>query len=235
MSHNQADTTAIPAHIGLILDGNRRWAKAQGLPAVQGHREGMETLKSISHRAFDKGVKYLSAFVFSSENWQRAEEEVNYLMSLLIKAVEKYLDEYHERGIKIVIVGRREGLRKSVLDAITRAEVKTAGNSNGTLALCFNYGGIDEITDAVKQIVSRGVPEDEITNDVIAKSMYTPELPSIDFLIRTSGEQRLSGFMLYRAAYAELYFTDTYWPAFKTVDFDNALDTYSARERRFGT
>ncbi len=230
-----SETTGLPKHVGIVLDGNRRWAKVNGLATLKGHRQGMDVLKDISFHAFERGVQYLSAYVFSTENWQRAEEEVNYLMDLTVSAVEKYLDEYHERGIKVVILGRRKGIREKVLDAITRAEEKTRANTQGTLALCFNYGGKEEIVDAVKQIVANGFTPQEITNDVVTGFLYCPEVPDVDLLIRTSGEERTSGFMLYRAAYAELKFIDKLWPEFTTEDFDDALDDFTKRERRYGT
>lgn len=230
-----SDTTALPVHVGIILDGNRRWAKESGLPSLKGHRQGMDVLKDVSFHAFERGVQYLSAFVFSTENWQRAEEEVNYLMDLTLKAVEKYLDEYHERGIKVVILGRRQGIRQKVLDAIDRAEQKTRDNTQGTLALCFNYGGKEELVDAVKQIVASNLTPNEITPEVISNSLYHPDIPDVDLLLRTSGEERTSGFMLYRAAYAELVFKDTHWPEFTTADFDDVLLEYEKRERRYGS
>lgn len=228
-------TDTLPIHVGIILDGNRRWAKQQGLPVVQGHRHGMDVLKDVSFHAFERGVQYLSAFVFSTENWQRAEDEVNYLMDLTVKAVEKYLDEFNERGIKVVILGRHKGVRSKVLDAIARTEEKTKNNTQGTLALCFNYGGREELTDAVRQIVAEGLTPQEITDDVVKGHLYHPEIPEVDLLIRTSGEQRTSGFMIYRAAYAELKFNDKFWPDFTTNDFDDAINEYSIRERRFGS
>lgn len=230
----KSESQILPTHVGIILDGNRRWAKGHGLPVVQGHRQGLDVLKDISFHAFERGVRYLSAFVFSTENWQRAEDEVNYLMDLTVKAVEKYLDEFHERGIKVVILGRRTGVRQKVLDAIARTEEKTKDNTNGTLALCFNYGGKEELVDAVRHLIAEGVAPSDVSEEVIAGSLYNPEIPDADLLIRTSGEQRTSGFMLYRAAYAELRFVDKYWPDFTTADFDNALDDYAQRDRRFG-
>lgn len=229
-----SDTATLPTHVGIILDGNRRWAKQQGLPVIQGHRHGMDVLKDISFHAFDKGVSYLSAFVFSTENWQRTEEEVNYLMDLVVKAVEKYLDEYHAKGVRIIILGRREGIRQKVLDAVARTEEKTKHNTNGVLALCFNYGGKEEIVDGVRQLIEKGIAAEDINEEVLASVLYAPEIPDADLVIRTSGEQRTSGFMLYRAAYAELKFIDKLWPEFTTADFDGILQEYETRERRFG-
>jgi undecaprenyl diphosphate synthase len=230
---SQTDST-VPTHVGLILDGNRRWARERNLPTLEGHRQGFEHLKAVAEHAFDKGVKYLSAYIFSTENWSRTQEEVSYLMNLVIKMMDKYLDEVHEKGIKIVILGREDGLRQDVLKAIRRAEEKTRHNTRGTLALCFNYGGHDEIVDATRQIVSQGIPPEQITRETVAAALYGPEVPGVDLIIRTSGEQRLSGFMLYRSDYAELYFSNKYWPDFTSDDFDEALADYAGRKRRFG-
>lgn len=231
---NMQNVEILPTHVGLVLDGNRRWAKERGLPALKGHRQGMDVLRDVSFYAFERGVQYLSAFIFSTENWQRTEEEVNYLMDLTIKAVEKYLDEFHERGIKLICLGRRKGIRQNVLDAIVRAEEKTKDNTQGTLALCFNYGGKEELVDAVKQIVASGLTPPEITKDVVTGSLYCPEIPDVDLIIRTSGEQRTSGFMLYRSDYAELYFVKKHWPDFTVEDFNDALSEFEKRVRRHG-
>lgn len=227
-------SSQMPKHLGVILDGNRRWARAQGLPTLEGHRKGAEVFKEIALAAFDRGVQHISAYIFSTENWSRSEEEVGYLMNLVIKVTESQLDAFHKAGIRIVILGQRQGLSKKVLAAIERTEEKTKDNSRGTLALCFNYGGQQEIADAVRMIVERGTAPDEITPEIIEAALYHPEIPPVDLLIRTSGEQRLSGFMLYRAAYAELYFTDKHWPAFTIDDLDAALADYAGRDRRFG-
>lgn len=221
-------------HVGIVLDGNRRWAKAKGLPTLEGHRQGGENFKKIVHAAFDRGVTCLSAFVFSTENWSRTDEEVGYLMNLVMKAVESYLDEFNERGIRIVVMGRREGIRKKVLEAIKKTEEKTAHNTKGTLALCFNYGGQQEVVDACQKLISEGVNPEAITQESFRAALYNPDVPDVDLLIRTSGEQRTSGFMLYRAAYAELYFSEKLWPDFSENDLDEALDEYRARNRRFG-
>lgn len=226
--------TEVPTHVGIILDGNRRWAKARGLKTIEGHKEGAEVFKKVSLAAFDSGVKYFSAFVFSTENWQRAKDEVSFLMKLVVRAVELHLDEFHQKNIKIVVVGSRENVPKTVLKAIIRTEEKTANNSGGTLALCFNYGGRQEIVDAIKSVVSSGVAPDQISEEVISTYMYKSELPDIDLLIRTSGEQRTSGFMLWRAAYAELLFVPKMWPDFTIVDLEESLRVYATRQRRFG-
>lgn len=229
-----SEPVAVPKHLGLILDGNRRWAKEKGIPTLEGHRQGAEVFKEISLEAFSHGIEYVSAYVFSNENWSRAEEEVGYLMKLVVKATEKYLDEFDRAGIKIVALGRRSDLPDEVLKAIERTEEKTKGNTQGTLALCFNYGGHEELVDAVKFLIASGRTPREISAEAIHGALYCPEIPNVDLIIRTSGEQRTSGFMLYRAAYAELAFVDTYWPDFTKEDLNNVLEDYATRERRFG-
>lgn len=223
-----------PKHLGIIMDGNRRWAKAQGLPSLEGHVKGQETLRTISKHAFESGVEVLSAYVFSTENWRRTEEEVSYLMGLVHRAVDKYLDEFHDAGIKVVVVGSRDHLDKKVIQSIEKAEEKTRANTKGTLALCLNYGGHQEIVDATKKIVDEGLEPDDITIETLSSHLYAPEIPPLDLIIRTSGEHRISGFMLWRAEYSELYFTDTHWPGFTEQDLDEALAEYSRRQRRFG-
>ena len=227
-------TDPIPKHLGLILDGNRRWAKAKGLSTLEGHKQGSENFKTVSLAAFDRGVEYVSAYVFSAENWQRTEEEVGYLMSLLMKAVEKHLKAFHKANIRIVLLGRREGLSAAVLKSLEKTEQLTKDNTRGTLALCFNYGGKDELVDAVKHIMASGFSPRDISPELLSGSLYHPEIPPIDLLVRTSGEQRTSGFMLYRADYAELYFTNVLWPDFNESELDAALHEYARRKRRFG-
>jgi undecaprenyl diphosphate synthase len=225
----------IPTHIGFILDGNRRWARENDLPTLEGHKRGSEVFQEIALHAFKRGVKNVTGFVFSSENWQRTDEEVGYLMGLVVKAVEDYLDTFNKEGIRIVILGRRDGLRAKVLNSIKKAEETTANNTNGTLGLCFNYGGQDEIADAVKLIVDNNVDSKKIDRQLISSYMYNPFLPDLDLIIRTSGEQRTSGFMLWRSTYAEMVFNSKYWPAYSTQDLDQDLECYAERERRFGS
>ncbi len=225
----------MPRHLGLILDGNRRWAKEQGLPQLEGHRKGWENLKVIGLAALDRGVEYLSAFVFSTENWKRSQEEVSYLMRLLTWVCKTEIKEINKKNVRVVVLGSREGLSKSVLKAIDIAETTTADNTGGTLALCINYGGQLEIADAVKKIIEKGVKKDDVTPDTVEQNLYSPDIPPMDLIIRTSGEQRLSNFMLWRAAYSELCFVDKYWPAFSVQDLDNCLAEYASRQRRFGS
>jgi len=229
-----ADTSLVPHHIGIIMDGNRRWAKARGLPTLRGHAKGQQTLRTIAHRTFESGVRYLSVYAFSTENWQRSQDEVGYLMRHVSLALRKYLQEFIDGGVKVVFLGSRNGLEAAVIKAIDNAEAKTAHNDKATLAVCLNYGGQQEIVDATKALIGQGMAADIITPEVFAKYLYKPEVPPIDLLIRTSGDQRLSNFMLWRAAYSELMFTDTYWPDFSAKELDTMLSAYAERQRRFG-
>jgi len=224
----------MPRHIGIIMDGNRRWAEERGLSAKEGHTKGQETLRAISQAAFEAGVQYVSVYAFSTENWRRTEEEVGHLMLLLVRGVDKYMQEFNNAGVRIVFIGQRENLDNKVVNAIEKAEENTKSNQKGTLVICFNYGGQQEIIDATKKIVASGIPPEEISDDVMAASLYSPEIPSVDLVIRTSGEQRLSNFMLWRAAYSEFYFVDKHWPDFTSEDLTQALQVYVERGRRFG-
>jgi undecaprenyl diphosphate synthase len=233
----QASSSAseVPRHLGLILDGNRRWAKEQGLRPFEGHRRGFLRLKKVALAAFDHGVEYVSAFVFSTENWNRSEEEVAYLMDLVHWMATRELNDLHRRNIRVVFVGSEQGLTPENIKTIRAGQTKTAGNTGGTLVLCFNYGGQQELSDAAASLIRSGVKANEVTPELMAKHMYGPDLPPLDFIIRTSGEQRLSGFMLWSAAYAEIKFIVKYWPAFTVADLEAALVDYAARQRRFGT
>lgn len=225
---------AVPQHIGLILDGNRRWAREKGLPTLEGHRKGYENLKSVARAAFDRGVEYVSAYIFSTENWNRTKEEVDYLMNLAMKIATKDAKKLIKENIKIVVLGIEERVPPKLVKAWRETEEASKNNTGGTLAVCFNYGGQIEITDAVKKIIKSGVEAEEVTPDLIAQNLYQPDVPPVDLMIRTSGEQRISNFMLWRMAYAEMYFADEHWPAFTVEDLDRALEEYASRSRRFG-
>lgn len=225
----------IPKHLGLILDGNRRWAKERGKTSLDGHKAGYQNLKTIAEEAWDRGVEILSAYVFSTENWNRSREEVGGLMDLLLWAVKTDLKELEKKGGRIVIIGSMEGVDDKIQKAMKNAVERTKDNTRGTLTLCFNYGGHREISDAVKSIIESGVKAKDVDEELVAKHIYTPEIPPVDLIIRTSGEQRLSNFMLWRAAYSELYFSDKYWPDFSVEDLDEALEDYSNRQRRYGS
>ena len=224
----------IPNHIGFIVDGNRRWAKQHGLPTYEGHLAGYNAIQEIVTAAYDAGVKYASAYIFSTENWKRSEDEVSRLMGLVLKLLTSDLPIFEKNNIKLKVLGSRERVSNRILEAIDNAEAVTAKNTGGTLALCFNYGGQLEIADAVKKIIKSGVSADDVTTELIAQNLYAPEMPPIDIVVRTSGEQRLSNFMLWRVAYSEIMFIDKMWPDMTKSDVTDIIKEYSKRSRRFG-
>lgn len=224
----------LPQHIGYIMDGNRRWARSHGLPAYEGHLAGYNSLKDVLTATIEAGVKYASVYAFSGENWQRDQDEVSRLMNLFVSAVKNDIDYIQKQQVRVVVLGGRDNLDAKILAAIENIESKTAENTAGVLALCFNYGGQAEIADAVKKIVQSGVSADEVTPELITQYLYAPEVPPCDVIVRTSGEQRLSNFMLWRAAYSELIFLNKNWPDMRKEDVVNILEEYKKRNRRFG-
>lgn len=229
-----SDAPRLPQHIGFIVDGNRRWAKQHGLPPYEGHLAGYNAIHEIAEAVFDAGVATMSAYIFSTENWKRSEDEVKRLMGLVLKLLTADLPIFEKKNIRLQVLGSRDRVSERILKAIDDAEARTAGNTAGTLAICFNYGGQLEIAEACKKIVQSGVDADSITSELIAKNLYAPEVPPIDLVVRTSGEQRLSNFMLWRAAYSELLFLDKPWPDMTKADIPVILDEYMTRQRRFG-
>lgn len=225
----------LPNHLGLILDGNRRWAKEKGLKPFEGHRRGYIKLREIAIAAFDRNIPYVSAFVFSTENWNRSKEEVTYLMDLLNWVATHEIKKLHKKDIRVIFLGSEHGLNERIIENIQKATELTKDNHKGTLALCLNYGGQEELSDALKKIIQNKINVKDINPKLINKYLYGPDLPPLDLIIRTSGEQRLSGFMLWQAAYAELKFVLKNWPAFSVQDLEEALQDYAQRERRFGT
>lgn len=228
------DEIKVPNHIGYIVDGNRRWAKKHGLPAYEGHLAGYNVVQDIAKATLDAGVKYMSAYIFSTENWKRSKDEVDKLMGLVLKMLTADLPIFEKYDIKLKVLGSREGVSDRIQKAIKDAESKTANNKTGTLALCFNYGGQTEIVDAFKKIIKSGVSADEVTTELIEKNLYEPEIPPVDLIVRTSGEQRISNFMLWRAAYSEMMFIDKYWPDMTKQDVEYIIKEYNKRFRRFG-
>ena len=228
-------TKNIPYHVGIIIDGNRRWASEKGLPTFEGHRQGYEKLKKVGKWCKNRGVKILTIFTFSTENWNRAEKEVNYLMKLLRHALaEREINWVHKEGIKLRVIGQKERLDNSLQQLIKKAEKKTKNNKEGILNLAISYGGRPEIVSAIKKIVRKKILPKDITEEVINKNLWTAGLPYPDLLIRTSGELRTSGFLTWQAAYSELYFLDKHWPDFTESDLDKAFSEYARRQRRFG-
>lgn len=223
----------IPNHVAIIIDGNGRWAKEKGKSRLEGHDAGNENIKKISKYALEKGVKYLSIYAFSTENFKRNKDEVKHLMDLFILTFHKEKDFFIKNNIKVIFSGRDEPLPKRVIKARDKLIELTKDNTGGTLNLCLNYGGRAEIVDATKKIIESGLKPEEITEEVFSKYLYQ-DLPDIDLMIRTSGELRLSNFLLWQNSYAEFYFPETYFPDFSTEDFDKAIIEYNKRDRRFG-
>lgn len=224
----------VPTHLGLILDGNRRWAKEHNKLIAEGHRQGYLALKKICKSAIKHGVRYVSAYVFSTENWQRDKQEVRDLMKLFAWVFKHEVKELDKEGIRLRVVGSKLRMGHALARAVHEAEELTRDNTRGTLLLCLDYGGQQEIVEATKKIVQSGIDPEEITPELIAHHLYAPDVPPVDLIIRTSGEQRLSNFMLWNAAYSELAFNQKYWPDFDEADLRQEIDNYSSRHRRFG-
>jgi undecaprenyl diphosphate synthase len=216
------------------MDGNGRWARRRGRPATFGHRAGVRAIKPVLQACEDMGVHALSIYAFSTENWARPRAEVRALMRLFHETMLREIDEMHRRGVRIVVSGRREDLSQRMRDRIDEAMTRTAGNTKGVLNVCLNYGGRAEIVDAVRSIVRDALPADAVNERTISARMYRPELPDPDLIIRTAGEQRTSNFLLWQAAYAEMYVTEALWPDFGPDDLKAALADYASRVRRFG-
>jgi undecaprenyl diphosphate synthase len=222
-----------PKHVAIIMDGNGRWAKKRMMPRTFGHKQGSENLRKLSFYIFDQGIQVLSVFCFSTENFSRPQEEVDFLMNLFVEKFHQEFEEYKKKNIKVVFSGRRENLRKDVLEAMDKITEETKNNTRAILNLCLNYGGQYEIIDAMKKIVNEKKNIDNLTPEEFMHYFYQ-DLPLIDFLIRTSGENRLSNFMLYQASYAEIYFPEVHFPDFNEKEFDKALEVFHKRDRRFG-
>jgi undecaprenyl diphosphate synthase len=224
----------IPGHVALILDGNRRWAKERNLPTFDGHFQGYKKIKTAPKWFFDRGVKIVSVFAFSTENWDREQSEVNYLMKLLKDTIDEQVAIANEHSYKILISGRLDELPGDLPEACQNAMSATTGNKSGILNICFNYGGRAEIVDAIKKMFLNNVSAEQVHEGMLKKYFYQQDLPDVDVLVRTSGEQRTSGFLLWQAAYAELIFLKKYWPDFEESDVEAIIHEYGDRERRFG-
>ncbi|GMT47997.1 MAG: isoprenyl transferase [bacterium] len=226
--------TNIPRHVGVIMDGNGRWAKLRGLPRVEGHRKGAERTKELIKAAQEVGIDVLTLYAFSLENWQRPDDEVTTLMELLQLYLTRELKDLIMEGIRFRVIGDREKLPAVIQGIITEIEERTSANKGLTLVIALSYGGRDEILRAVKKAITGGVRPDEISEERFETLLDTSGLPAVDLIIRTSGEKRLSNFLLWQGAYAEFYFTETLWPDFTREEFLCAIQDYQHRERRFG-
>ena len=224
----------IPAHIAIIMDGNGRWAAARGLPRLEGHRAGTENLRQIIRACVELGVKYLTLYAFSTENWGRPKEEVNGLLTILESVIDHELNELNAEGVRIVHVGRLEAMPKKIRQKVCQSMEKTRNNEKLVLNIAWTYGGRDEIVCALQEIVKAGIPAEKINEEVITQHLFTHGSPDPDLIIRTSGEMRVSNFLIWQSAYAEWYFTPTLWPDFNKEELKKAIDNYSHRKRRFG-
>ena len=245
----------VPKHIGFIVDGNRRWARERGLPTLEGHRRGLSKIEDIAKACFDRGVKYVSAFIFSTENWGRSQEEVDYLMNLVKTNIRSLIARMKKENVRCVVLGSENCPRPDIWELINKEAATTEGCDKATLCVCFNYGGHREIADAAGRLVRDRIrklteltkngtapdadlllPEEirEVSAEEFAQYIYHPEVPPVDLVVRTSGEQRISGFMLWRAAYAEFLFLDRYFPDMKESHVDEIIDEFNHRQRRFG-
>jgi len=225
-------------HIAVIMDGNRRWAKEKHLPSAMGHQKGVQSLKNILKACHSFGVEYLTVYAFSTENWNRPKEEVNFLMGLLANTIKNELKELDENGVRIKFIGKISELNDELKNILFNAEEKTKNNTGVKLQIAFNYGSRAEIANAVREIAKAAVnglinPED-ITEKTVCERLYTKDIPDPDLLIRTGGEQRLSNYLLWQSAYSEIYVTDTFWPDFNKDGLAEAIKEYSVRTRRFG-
>ncbi|MBQ1592853.1 MAG: di-trans,poly-cis-decaprenylcistransferase [Treponema sp.] len=225
---------ALPAHIGIIMDGNGRWAKQRGQIRTAGHEEGLKRAKEIAKAASDLGIKYVTLYAFSTENWKRAKSEVGFLMNLIHTHLLKELKFYKENSIRVRLLGDITGLPSIIQKDILETEEDTKDFTGLTICLAINYGGRDEIVRSIKKMIKEGIPEQEITEGTVSSHFDFPELPDVDLLIRTGGEQRISNFLIWQASYAEFLFTKTLWPDYNKEEFYNNIAEFQKRTRRFG-
>ncbi len=233
-----SDITSLPRHVAVIMDGNGRWARQHAVSVAMGHRQGVETLREIIRYSSDIGIKVLSLYAFSTENWQRPAFEVKALMQLIVEFFGKEIDELHANRVRIRILGDKDGLPKAPRDAVLAAEERTRDNSGLMLNIAINYGARDELLRATKTLVRMGekgqLTSDSLTAQDLENALYTAGQPEVDLVIRTSGEQRLSNFLLYQCAYAEFSFVEKLWPDFTVADYQQILQEFGGRQRRFG-
>lgn len=221
-------------HIAIIMDGNRRWAKKHLLPSMMGHKKGVEALKKVTRACNDFGVKYLTLYAFSTENWNRKKEEVDFLMDLLATTLKNEIKELNENNVKMNFIGDLSRLNKNLQNILAESKEITKNNTGVLLSVAINYGSRDEITNAVKNIIKDGLKEEEITQELISNYLYTSGIPDPDLLIRTSGEKRISNYLLWQIAYSEIYITEAFWPEFDKEHLAVAIEEFASRQRRWG-
>jgi len=224
----------VPSHVGIIMDGNGRWAKARGLPRLLGHRAGTKNLRRVIRAAADAGVKYITFYAFSTENWKRPAEEVSGLMDLLAEFIDDEVRDLHKENARLLHIGHLDGLMPLLKKKVEDAIELTKNNTRITVIIAFNYGGRDEIVTAVRRLIEAGIRPDEVSEERISNALFTAGIPDPDLIIRTSGEKRTSNFLIWQAAYAEWSFPEIYWPDFDEKALLEELENYASRERRFG-
>jgi len=231
---NTIPADKLPRHVAMIMDGNGRWAISRGLPRLAGHKAGTENLRRVIRSTVEFGVKYLIIDAFSTENWGRPLEEVRGLMSILEDVLQRELNELHKEGVQLRHIGRLERLPGRLQEQVLDAIELTKNNDRLVLNVAFNYGGRDEIVHAIQKIIKDGIPPEDVTDELVSKYLYTAGVPDPDLIIRTSGELRVSNFLIWQAAYSEWYVTPTYWPDFDKEEYRRALEAFAQRDRRFG-
>ncbi len=234
---NKGDIMDVPSHIAIIMDGNGRWAVGKGLPRTKGHLAGVDAFESVLRKAGDLGVSCLTVYAFSTENWKRPDREVNFLMHLFRNTLIKQAKELFRNNVRVKVIGRRDELNSAILKTINHVEEMTSNNKGLLLNLAFNYGGRVEIIDMLKGIISSNEDEVDFNNlseKAMSQYLYNPEFPEVELMIRTGGEKRLSNFLLWQSAYAELYFSEKYWPDFDGQELEKAINVFQKRDRKFG-
>jgi len=224
----------VPVHVAIIMDGNGRWAQKRGLPRLDGHRVGVDSIQKILKTLSQKGVQYVTLYAFSTENWNRPEEEVTGILEILQYALRVQTEALHENNVRIVHIGKQDRLSPQLREEVAHAEELTRENSGITLNVAFDYGGRDEILAAVKKIIRDGIPEDQVDEALFQSYLFTGHSPDPDLIIRTGGEMRISNFLLWQSAYSEYYHTTTLWPDLDSDELERVLEDYSTRQRRFG-
>jgi undecaprenyl diphosphate synthase len=230
----RADDVKIPRHVAIVMDGNGRWARQRGLPRIAGHEAGTENIRRITNRAAELGIEYLTLWAFSTENWRRPKNEVDGILRILAEAIERETHELHQRGARLQHIGSLDGLSESLRDSVQGAIDLTRDNTRIVLTLAFNYGGRAEIVHVIRRMLAENIAPDQVTEQLVDRYLYTAGMPEPDLIVRTSGEQRTSNFLIWQAVYAEYFFSPVLWPDFGPDELEAAVSEFQSRERRFG-